>query len=210
MDSFNSTLFNTASKCLEPVVFRVASACGLTISPTRSIAFTPDLKATMKCACTDTQLATVTGAVSTCLQGSTTEATLANAEITSFCRKVNDASSKCSDTINPFGNAILTFLADIRTMGPPVDQFYPPQAALCAKKKDIQAFLTECLNPSPLLNINSVCPAGSSSGSTAAAPVTSTASTSASTTSDTGKRLSSSASTVSMGMLAILAVAALF
>ncbi|KAJ3388144.1 hypothetical protein HDU80_011770 [Chytriomyces hyalinus] len=165
----------------------------------------------MKCACTDTQVATLTGALTTCLPGSTTEATLANAEITSLCRKVNDASSKCSDTLNPFGNAILSTLATIKTMGPTiVDQFNPAQAALCANKKDIQAFITECMNPSPLLNINSVCPAGSSSGSTTATPVTSTASTTVSTASDTGKRLSSSASTVSMGMLAILAVAALF
>ncbi|KAI8842246.1 hypothetical protein BJ741DRAFT_592589 [Chytriomyces cf. hyalinus JEL632] len=202
MDSLNSTLIQTASTCLGTVAIQVATVCGVTVSTAGSIAFATDFKTTMKCVCTDTQVATVTGALNTCLPGST-EATLAKAEITTICGKVNDASSKCSDTLNPFGNAML---AAVKAAGPTLDQMNPAQTAVCANKKDIQAFLTECTDLSPLLDLNSVCPAGSGSGSTTATPVTSTAST----TTETGKLLTSSASAVSLAMLAILAVAALF
>ncbi|KAJ3231009.1 hypothetical protein HDU81_004090 [Chytriomyces hyalinus] len=162
----------------------------------------------MKCVCTDAQVSTVTGALTTCLPAGSTEATLAKAEITSICGKVNDASSKCGDTLNPFGNAML---AAMSAAGPALGQISSAEAALCANKKDIQAFLTECTDVSALIDLNSVCPAGSGSGSTTStrsAPVPSTASAAAS--SETGKLLNSSASAVSMGMLAILAVATLF
>ncbi|KAI8839375.1 hypothetical protein BJ741DRAFT_599174 [Chytriomyces cf. hyalinus JEL632] len=210
MNSFDSTLIQTATSCLAPVAIQVATACGVTLTPTGSIAFATDLKTTMLCVCTVNQLATITSAVDTCLLG-TTEGALINAEVTSICGKVNDPKSKCGATINPFGDVVI---AATTAAGPAFQKVGPATEAACSRKKDIQAFVTECTDLAPFVDLNSVCSAGSTTTTTAAASASASATAAPSQVAkaaQAGKLLdSSSTSPASMGMLAIFSVAALF
>ncbi|KAJ3408775.1 hypothetical protein HDU80_004510 [Chytriomyces hyalinus] len=209
MNSLDSTLIQTAAPCLAPVAIQVATACGVTLTSTGSIAFATDLKTTMACVCTANQLATITGAVDTCLMG-TTEGALIKAEVTSICGKVNDPKSKCGATINPFGDVVI---AASTAAGPGFQKVGPATEAACARKNDIQAFVTECTDLAPFIDLNSACSAGSATTTTAAAAGGASASATAapSQVAKAGKLLdSSSTSAASMGMLAIFSVAALF
>ncbi|KAJ3255666.1 hypothetical protein HDU77_003551 [Chytriomyces hyalinus] len=206
MNSLDSTLIQTAAPCLAPVAIQVATACGVTLTSTGSIAFATDLKTTMACVCTENQLATITGAVDTCLMG-TTEGALIKAEVTSICGKVNDPKSKCGATINPFGDVVI---AASTAAGPAFQKVGPATEAACARKKDIQAFVTECTDLAPFIDLNSACSAGSATTTTAAA-ASASATAAPSQVAKAGKLLdSSSTSSASMGMLAFFSVAALF
>ncbi|KAJ3232998.1 hypothetical protein HDU81_002565 [Chytriomyces hyalinus] len=214
MNSFEGTLMQTAAPCLTPVAVQVATACGVTLTLTGTIAFDTDLKTTMKCVCTENQLATITGAVNTCLLG-TTEATLVNNEVKSICGKVNDPKSKCGETINPFGEVVV---AATTAAGPGFEQVGPATEVACARKKDIQAFVTECTDLASMFDLSSACPGGSTTSTSAASASASATSTpsqmakaaKAAKAPQEGKLLDSSSSGVATGMLGIFAVAALF